>query len=488
MQPIQQRGMGLGGDLLMQRAGQGAFEQMLQRWPDARAVSVICGKGNNAGDGYILARLAHQFGLQVQLIAVNSPELLHGDARVAYRDFISAGGAVSPADQPIEHDLVVDALLGTGFRPPLRDSHLEIIQRMNVSQAPVLALDLPSGVDPDTGAVARVDGTAVAVRASMTVTFVGRKIGLYTGAGKGFVGDLRILDLGISDSFKNAPSEATLLTWQHQRLPEIPSNAYKHQRGKVVVVGGDLGMGGAVIMAAEAALRCGAGLVSVVSREEHRTALLARIPEAMFIDPESIALQQALDTADCIVLGPGLGREAWGAKLFATAAAAAVPKVIDADGLYWLGNAEQNPSNDLFLTPHSGEAANLLGVDVAAIEADRLTCGLQLARNYGCSLVLKGPGSVVVTDKGIQICAHGGPAMATAGMGDVLSGVCAGLLAPVYAGNTSDQAHDQFAQAVALHSASADLVAATLGSHSVMATDVISGLPNLLSGKAQLDV
>jgi NAD(P)H-hydrate epimerase len=176
MQPIQQRGMGLGGDTLMQRAGQGAFEQMLQRWPDASAVSVICGKGNNAGDGYILARLAHQFGLQVQLIAVNSPELLHGDAWVAYSDFIAAGGAVSPADQPIKHELIVDALLGTGFRPPLRDSHLAIIRRINAAQAPVLALDLPSGVDPDTGAVARVQGTSVAVCASMTVTFVGRKI------------------------------------------------------------------------------------------------------------------------------------------------------------------------------------------------------------------------------------------------------------------------------------------------------------------------
>jgi hydroxyethylthiazole kinase-like uncharacterized protein yjeF len=484
MQPIQHRGMGIDSYTLMQRAGRSAFEQMLQSWPDARAVSVICGKGNNAGDGYIVACLAHQLGLQVQLIAVNSPELLQGDARTAYEDFVAVGGAVEPADQPIKHDLVVDALLGTGFRPPLRDSHSEIIQRINESAAAVLALDLPSGVDPNTGAVAGAHG---AVRASMTVTFVGRKIGLYTGAGKGFVGDLHVADLGITDLSNHTPGQATLLTWQHQLLPALPLNTYKHQRGKVVIVGGDHGMGGAVLMAAEAALRCGAGLVSVVSRPEHRSALLARVPEVMFVDAESAALPDTLNAADFIVIGPGLGRDPWGAELFATVAATAAAKLIDADGLYWLAKADDMPASDLFITPHGGEAAKLLSVGVPAVEADRLESALQLARNYECNVVLKGPGSVVVTENGIQICGHGGPGMATAGMGDVLTGICAGLMAPLYAGNKSRQGREQFAQAIALHSASADLVAETLGPLSVMATDVISILPSLLSGRERLD-
>jgi NAD(P)H-hydrate epimerase len=479
--------MGIDSYTLMQRAGLSAFEHMLQRWPDTRAVSVVCGNGNNAGDGYIVARLAHQLGLQVQLIAVNSPELLQGDARTAYADFVAAGGAVESADQPIKHDLVVDALLGTGFRPPLRDSHSEIIQRINESAAVVLALDVPSGVDPNTGAVANAYGVAVAVRASMTVTFVSRKIGLFTGAGKGFVGDLHLADLGITDLSNSASGQATLLTWQHQLLPALPVNTYKHQRGKVVIVGGDLGMGGAVLMAAEAALRCGAGLVSIVSRPEHRSALLARVPEVMFVDAESAALQDTLNAADFIVIGPGLGRDLWGAELFAIVAATAAAKLIDADGLYWLAKADEMPASDLFITPHSGEAAKLLSVDVPAVEADRLESALQLARNYGCNVVLKGPGSVVVTENGVQICGHGGPGMATAGMGDVLAGICAGLMAPLYAGNKGRQGREQFAQAIALHSASADVAAESLGPLSVMATDVISRLPGLLSGRECLD-
>ena len=487
MQPIVRQGMGINGYTLMQRAGQAAFEQMLHRWPESRAVSVICGKGNNAGDGYIVARLAYQFGMRVQLIALNNPEQLQGDARTAFEDFVAVGGAVSPADQAIEHGVVVDALLGTGFRLPLRDAYADMIHRINETAAGVLALDLPSGVDPDTGAVSRGQGGGLAVQASMTVSFIGRKIGLYTGAGKAFVGDLRVAELGIPDISRSVPIETSLLTWQHERLPAISLQAHKHQRGKVVIVGGDLGMGGAVLMAAEAALRCGAGLVSVVTQSEHRSALLARVPEAMFVDPESTALPEILGAADFIVIGPGLGRRAWGGGLFTVVAAAATPKLVDADGLYWLAKSDKSPAHDLFITPHSGEAAKLLGVDVPAIEADRLKAGSQLAQHYACNVVVKGPGSVVVTQEGTQICAHGGPAMATAGMGDVLSGICAGLLAPLYASGDQGEVCEQFSQAIALHSASADLAAQLLGPRSVMATDVMAKIPSVLSGKTQPD-
>lgn len=487
MRPTSHQGMGLSGYTLMQRAGEAAFEQMLQHWPETCAVSVICGKGNNAGDGYIVARLACQFGMRVQLIALASPEILQGDARTAFEDFVAVGGVVAPAGQAIEHALVVDALLGTGFRPPLRDPYVDMICRINESSAAVLALDVPSGVDPDTGAVSRLQGDALAVRASITVSFIGRKIGLYTGAAKAFVGELRIADLGIADASRSISTPTSLLTWQYKQLPTIALYAHKHQRGKVVIIGGDLGMGGAVLLAAEAALRCGAGLVSVVTQAEHRTALLARLPEAMFIDSESADLGQTLDAADFMVIGPGMGRRAWGAKLFALAAAAATPKLIDADGLYWLAKAEERPLNEIFITPHSGEAAKLLDVDVSEIEADRLNAGSKLAQRYACNVVVKGPGSVVVTRQGAQICAHGGPAMATAGMGDVLSGVCAGLLAPLYATTEQSLVCDQFAQAVALHSASADLAAQELGPHSVLATDVTVRIPTVLAGKAKLN-
>ena len=484
MQPVIEGGMGIDGYTLMQRAGQCAFEALLQRWPDTQGISVVCGKGNNAGDGYVVARIALQFGLAVQVLAVADAVELVGDADLAYQAFIAAGGKTEAADLPIRHGVIVDGLLGTGFKLPLRAHYHAMVERINQSTGVVLALDIPSGVEADTGAVTVADGKPLAVRADVTVSFVGRKIGLHTGAGVGFVGEQHIVDLGVSSEYMLDPSDTALLSWQPQQLPELPLNSYKHRRGRVLIIGGDHGMGGAVVMAAEAAMRCGAGLVTVVMQPEHQPALLARLPEAMYIAPDSAALEGALNAADFIAIGPGLGRNRWGENLFLRAAASTAPMLIDADGLHWLKTLDHQPATQsLFITPHAGEAATLLSTSAGLIEADRIKAAKSLATAYECSAVLKGPGSVVITGTSVHICAHGGPAMATAGMGDVLSGMCAGLLAPVFVAGNIEQTAYSFAQAVALHSACADLAAQELSAHSVIATDVIKRIPRLLAEK-----
>lgn len=480
MQPVAAGGMGIEGYTLMQRAGQSAIDSLLQRWPSTKAISVICGKGNNGGDGYVVARLARQLGLSVQVLAAVDPKELVGDAKRAYTEFAAAGGELEAADEPIKHDVIVDGLLGTGFKPPLRDPYVPIIRRINEASAAVLALDLPSGVAADNGAVQMIDGEPVAVRAALTVSFVGRKIGAHTGPGVAFVGEQKVVDLGVAGEFMQPPNAASLLNWHPERIHGLSPTAYKHRRGKVLLIGGDIGMGGAVIMAAEATLRSGAGLATVIARPEHQMALLARLPEAMFVAPELQTLQSTLDAADFVVIGPGLGRSSWGEELFRQALQAKTPMLMDADALYWLERFDQQPaSRSLFITPHSGEAAHLLGLATDVLENDRINNARALAHRFNCRVVLKGPGSIVIDETQVQICAHGGPAMASAGMGDVLSGICAGILAPAFASGQASAV--QFAQAIALHSASADMAAETLGPRSVLATDVIRHIPKLLA-------
>ena len=350
----------------MQRAGQRAFEVLLQRWPDTPGVAVICGKGNNAGDGYVVARLALQFGLRVQVLAVADPTQLAGDAALAYQAFVESGPnrCVGSADST---SVIVDGLLGTGFKLPLRAHYHAMVERMNQSTGAVLALDIPSGVEADTGAATVVDGKLLAARRRNR--FVCRPENRFAyRCGCRFCWRATSRRLGISDEFLAAPASATLLRWQPQQLPELPIDSFKHRRGRVLIIGGDHGMGGAAIMAAEAAMRSGAGLVTVVTQPEHQPALLARLPEAMFMSADSVALGEAISAADFVVIGPGLGRGEWGNNLFAQTATRTAPMLVDADGLYWLKNSDHQPAaRSLFITPHAGEAASLLSTSTALI-------------------------------------------------------------------------------------------------------------------------
>lgn len=506
---------GVPGFELMRRAGQAAFDALIHRWPGAGAITVFCGKGNNAGDGYIIAGLAKQFGLEVQLQRVDEGSSLKGDAALARSWAESKGVASAANDQAIRGAVIVDALLGTGLRGPLRPAFAEAVARIQGAKRPVLSVDVPSGLDADTGAA------DLAVQADVTVSFIGAKLGLHTGRGLVLRGELIQAGLGVSAEVLAQVPGCALLEFDAAALPRLAVDSHKHQLGHLLVVGGDLGMGGAPLMAAEAALRTGTGLVTVLARPQHHAAMLARRPELMLgdgDDPESC--KALLNRADAVVLGPGLGREAWGEKLFHLALATGKPTLVDADGLRWL--AQKPPSrpptgsipqqgvasvssptgksdpasrpaparlaegsvaedirsagSNLVITPHPGEAAQLLGISTAQVQADRPLMAQRLAAKFGGVAVLKGAGTVCAVPGGrlLGLCTHGNPGMATAGMGDLLAGLIGGLLAQ---GMDADRAAGV---GVCLHSAAADLAAQRQGQRSLLATDVIEAINELL--------
>ena len=492
---------GVAGFELMRRAGQAAFDELLHRWPGIRSLSICCGKGNNAGDGYIIAGLAREIGLDVQLVQIGNAAQLRGDAALAKAWAQERGVAPGPANVPFTGEVIVDALLGTGLSGPLREPFKTAVTRINTSGRPVLAVDVPSGVDADTGAMADA-----AVRADLTVSFIGRKLGLHTGPGLAARGALVQVGLGVTDAVLAQVSGCPWLHFDAAELPAPSVNQHKHGMGHLVVAGGDAGMGGAPLMAAEAALRTGTGLVSLLTRPEHQAAILARRPELMALDADDAERAAALlGRASAVVVGPGLGRAVWGERLFRLALAAGKPTVIDADGLRWLADLEIRPAGELIITPHPGEAAALLAtgfldrgsrlshesnsapgdrppigqrhrpVSTAEIEADRPACALALARQFNAVVVLKGPGTICAADELLGLCAHGNPGMATAGMGDVLAGVIGGLLA---------QGLGQRRAATlgtCLHGWAGDEAARTRGQRGLLATDLFDAIATAVS-------
>ncbi len=472
---------GVPGFTLMSRAGQAAFRALVQRWPDARRLAVYCGKGNNAGDGYIIAGLAREALLDVTLVQLGDAADLRGDAARARDWALQRGVEIRGAGGVVDADVVVDALLGTGLSGAVREPFASVIDAINESGVPVLAVDVPSGVSADTGAVL---GTAI--RAELTVTFIGRKLGLHTGPALDCRGDLVFADLGVPSAVFRRVAGWPLLSFPSlepgYRLPRPGPNAYKQALGHVLVVGGDGNMGGAPIMAAEAALRTGAGMVTMVTRAAHRPAVLARRPEIMVADADDPDQRRsAFERASCLVVGPGLGRTSWAEALLKDSLALGKPMLLDADGLNLLADLDLRPSGPVVITPHAGEAARLLGTDSGAVQADRPRAALALASRVNGVAVLKGAGSLISRHRTGQaellgVCAHGNPGMATAGMGDVLSGVIGACLA---------QGLEPGPAAVTgtcLHSYAGDLAARQWGQRSLLATDL---LPCLVSALVQ---
>jgi len=420
---------GTPGFELMQRAAHAAWRALRQRWPDARQLTVLAGRGNNAGDGYLLAALAVRAGLEVRVLAVGDPAELRGDAALAHAEARQGGASIEPwrADANLA-GVLVDALLGTGLQGEVREPYAAAIAAMNASGLPVLAVDIPSGLCADSG---RALGSVVC--AQLTVTFIGLKFGLFSGVGPDVVGELRFADLQADAALVAATP------WLAQRLdgsvvprlaPRRPTD-HKGRFGHVLVVGGERGTGGAGLLAAEMALRSGAGLVSLATRPDNTAASLARCPEVMAAGVSSAnQLMPLLDRASQLVVGPGLGQGAWGRSLLSAAAASGKPQVWDADALNLLAAGAARLPSEALLTPHPGEAARLLGVDAREIQADRRGAALALARRYGAVVVLKGAGSLVAAPDGrLVLCDQGHPAMASAGLGDVLAGLLAALRA-----------------------------------------------------------
>ena len=455
---------------LMRRAAQAALDDLRRRWPQARRVTVCCGPGNNGGDGFLLAALARDSGMQVNVLALAAEA--HGDAALARAAWERGGGQTvewHDTDNLPAGDVLVDALYGIGLDRAPQAQSAALIERINASAAPVLALDVPSGLNADTGHC-----PGVAIRADATLTFVAHKRGLHTGHAADCVGALELASLGV-DAVGGAPDARLLMA---RGLAARQRHANKGDNGHVLVVGGAPGMSGAARLAGEAALRAGAGLVSVATHPQHAAGLNLGRPELMVhAVADAQALHAMLERATVLALGPGLGRGEWGRALWRGTLAAGKPLVLDADGLNLLAEAGTAHQFDtpVVLTPHPGEAARLLGVDTAEVERDRFAAVRLLAQRYHAVVVLKGAGSLIADANGrLDVCPWGNPGMASGGMGDLLTGLIAALMAQ------GCDAREAACLGVGLHARAGDL-AAQIGERGLLASDLLLPLRTLLN-------
>lgn len=466
--------LGDAGASLMEQAGTAAWQCLLQRWPQAQRVCVVVGAGNNGGDGLVLARLALQAGRSVQVLRLadeGAPSALSQRMRAQYAaaggDLALFGDVLPPAD------VIVDALFGIGLnRAPAGEAE-RLIAAVNHGAAAVLALDVPSGVDAQTGHV-----PGAAVRAACTLQFIVPHQGLYTGFALEYTGErlLASLRLPAGSDADVAPSAEL---WQADQLRRLlrprRANTHKGESGHVLCVGGNLGSGGAVMLAAEAALRAGAGLVSVATQPAHVGPLLTRLPEAMaHAVQDSAELMQLLPRAKVVAVGPGLGQDDWARECWRLARASGLPLVVDADALNLLA-ADPLPLPDAVLTPHPGEAARLLGVTIAQVQADRFTAAQQLAERFDAVVVLKGAGTVVAAPHARpRVISAGNPGMAVGGMGDLLTGIIAALRAQGL------EAFDAASAGALLHGLAGD-EAAVDGQRGLLPTDLLVPLRRRLN-------
>ena len=503
---------GMPGIQLMGNAGESSFRIIEQTWPQDKNMYVFCGKGNNAGDGYVIARLAQQAGRTCRVFQIGALSSLSGDAETCAQDALQAGVVVEEINHPEQLDkielddqsVVVDALLGTGLRGKVGGLFGQVIERINNSGGQVFSVDIPSGLSADTGAA-----QAAVVKATLTNTFIGLKRGLLTGAGPVVAGRVFFDGLGVPEEvYQQLESRVKRIDDQDlaAALPVRARDGHKGKYGHVLIVGGNRGMMGAVAIAGEAALRSGAGLVSIATRPEGVVALTSRRPELMVHGVESgQQLAPLLDKASVIVLGPGLGQDEWAQFLFnQVIEVKRKPLVIDADGLNLLAHGENimgrwrpdkrspqgQPPTQLnqsvgvnsisnnwqwVLTPHPGEAARLLDCSVSDIAADRFLAVRQIAQAYNGIALLKGAGSLICNGGEINLASVGNPGMASGGMGDLLSGIVGGLIGQ---GMTT---FDGARFGAVIHGAAADLASQVQGERGLIASDLFPHLRRLVN-------
>jgi NAD(P)H-hydrate epimerase len=459
---------GIPGYELMTRAGHALADAVREMWPEARSIVVLAGPGKNGGDGYVCARIAQARGVAARVLALVPPERLAGDARRACDEFRAAGGSARAFDaRAIDGDVIVDAIFGIGIARPVTGGYASAIAAAAAAGRPILAVDLPSGLDADTG-----HPHGIAVRAAATVSFIGRKLGCYLGAGPDHAGLRRYDSLGVpTAAFAGVDAAADLIGPDVVRraLPVRERTAHKGRHGHVLIIGGSPGMGGAARLAGVAALRAGAGLVTVAAHPGSAAAISTQ-PELMTAATDTArGVASLAERASIIAIGPGLGRGPWATEMLDAALSADRPLIVDADALNLLAERPQR-RDDWILTPHPGEAGRLLGTDASRVQADRLGAAFELQRRYGGTVVLKGAGSIVMSPSSRPaICDRGNPGMAVAGMGDVLTGVTAGIAA---------QCRDLPLAAVAAVYTHADAGdrAARAGERGLLASDVVDEL------------
>ena len=467
----------LGIDLyeVMKEAGQRSFQCLKRHWPAVRKALVICGRGNNGGDGFVLASLAKQAGIEVHVRQAEPNRELAGDAAQAKSNFIASGGVVEDLnDQWPQCDVIVDALLGSGLSGELRSSMRQTIERINDADTPVLALDVPSGINGDTGAA-----QPIAVKANVTITFVGMKPALLTGAGAVHAGEIELdgLQIGKCQELQSSNIVKCALSDFSIDLSPRGLGSHKGTHGRLLIIGGEEGMAGAARIAGEGALRAGAGLVAVLTRPSSLVQIQSGRPELMArgvteAEIESV-LPERIDWADVVAIGPGLGKKKWGKRLLESVLEHDKPTLVDADGLNLLAENPRQRSNWI-LTPHPGEAATLLGCKTSDVENDRFDAAREIQKKFGGIAVLKGRGTLICDGSKTFVAPVGNPGLATGGSGDLLSGIIASLLAqgltPVRAACCG----------VCVHGESADL-AATKGQRGMLTSDMFPFVRQLVN-------
>jgi ADP-dependent NAD(P)H-hydrate dehydratase / NAD(P)H-hydrate epimerase len=418
-------------EAMMERAGRAVADEVLRRYPDARRIAGVCGKGANGGDG-----------------------------RIALRILAEAGRETS--EQPAGADVVIDALFGTGFHGEPREDAGREIERINAADVAVVAVDLPSGVDASTGEVA-----GAAVVADVTVTMHGRKVGLAVAPGRFHAGEVVVADIGLAP----AETEHRLVTAEILELvPRKRERDTKYSAGSVLVVGGSPGMTGAVSLTAQAAFRADAGYVAVATHADSLPVVEGRLLEAVKAPLERV--DELARRASAVALGPGLGRDGEARGLVRRLLAELeLPVVVDADALFELEPGDWPAPR--VLTPHAGELGRLLGEESSWVDAHRLEAVRRAVERFGCVVLLKGADTIVgAPGEGVLVSAEGTPALATAGSGDVLTGVVAAFLAKGMSARLATAA------AAFAHGRAAGLVQPQRG---VVASDLIAALPRALS-------
>ncbi len=461
---------GIPGYTLMKRAGAAAVRAARSHYPDAKRWQVICGAGNNGGDGYVVARLAAHDGIVVSVLTLVDPDTLAGDAAAAYGDFAAEGGVVMgwAGELDAEADLLVDAMLGSGIERDVGGEFAQAVAAVNAHPAAVHAMDIATGINADTGLVM---GSAVV--AGLTTTFVGLKAGLFLGDGPHHCGQLTFDDLEIDEDCRSGVAATFKRLDDHllaTALPPRGRGAHKGDFGHVLVVGGGPGMPGAARLCAEAALRSGAGRVSVATHPGHATLITTARPELMSHGVSGAEdLEGLLDKVDVVAFGPGLGRSDWARELYGVMSASELPAVWDADALNLLAESPVSAAKRI-VTPHPGEAASLLSTAAADIQRDRPAALKKLVDKLGGIVVLKGSGTLISSASDVPfICTSGNPGMAAPGMGDVLTGVIAALLGQGLPPNVAATA------GVELHARAGD-VAARAGERGMLASDLLRAL------------
>jgi ADP-dependent NAD(P)H-hydrate dehydratase / NAD(P)H-hydrate epimerase len=496
---------GVPGIDLMNRAGAAVVDEIIDRVGNlsGEAITILCGRGNNGGDGFVIARLMERLNARVSLWLLAEPATVTGDAKLAMDQWVESGGTIhtlstdeevaEAAQEWQKSDMIVDAMLGTGLSGDVRGIARTAIEQVGTIRVPVVAVDIPSGISSDTGAVC-----GVAIKAGLTVTFGLPKIGQAFQPGKEHCGTLTVSDIGLHPQaveeeagFVRMTGRTTAREW----LPRRANDAHKGDAGKVMLIGTSVGMTGAGVLSSEAALRSGAGLVYLACPESLNDVLETKSTEVITLPMPEVRkhrcfslravgqIHRALEGMNALAIGPGLGRHRETRELVRRILShATIPTVVDADALFALSPGNFPFDQPVILTPHYGEAARLLGMEIDEIRRDPITVCRDAAEKLGVTMLLKGAPTVVTGPSGeTWVNPTGNAGMATAGTGDVLTGMIAGLLGQGVEPETAARL------AAFVHGTAGDLARDELGMTGMIAGDILRLVPQAIMDTGKWD-